>query len=268
MESFDGQYLQELEPKRRDLRQRSRTEKCFEQASTFASPSFHNFPRHLETFEISLAAHKADQFDFAKRSLEYIAFGSKLDIIFFNHLSHVTSLTMKAPKKALIGDRSGKDVPLALRKDHMPHLKYVHLEHIIVSTELIDFLVGHNATLEQISLRYCFIDDNDSAGDDFYREHFFDSLYHAEFSNLRRCEISADLGFYSDDLNFSDPNHLEFSPLGPRRRLFAYIERKSAHGDFDFDWDAIDASLVRGRDQINYDRLMRMFDANATRSHP
>lgn len=199
----------------------------FKRASTFASLRFHTFLSRLETFGLSLVSLEARRFGDLyepNRSREYIAFGSKLDIKFFDHLSNVTSLTIKAPERGPMGEKYRRGVPLVLRKDHMPHLQYVHLEYIIVFTELLDFLVGHTATLEHICLRDCFADDKHGAGDDSYWAKFFDPLRDAGFRKLRRLEIlPVDPPFTLTRYNSWWRDEPILKALDPGRRLFAYM---------------------------------------------
>lgn len=243
----------------------------FKRTSTFASPSFHNFLSHLETFSLSIEVKNFPERWAPNVCPEYIAFGSKLDIIFFDHLSNLTSLTIKAPEKGPIGIRYHLDVPLALRKDHMPRLKYVHLEYIVACPEMIDFLVSHTATLEHISLRDCIICQpicDCEANNDFCWGDFFDKLCDAGFSNLRQFELlPVDPPFtWTENMSWGRDLPILRDP-GPGRRLFAYMYVEYDYGHVHLDSEITHASLERGQDQISYDRLMRMVDANATKSH-
>ena len=235
----------------------------YKQASPFADQSFHNFLSYLQTFSLSLKADNIEmsqEFE-ANRCPEYMAFTSKLDIIFFNHCSHVTSLTIKAPERGPLGEGdNGMSWPL--RKDHMPHLKYVDLEYMVAHIGLTDFLVGHVATLEHVILRKCFVEHRFWVRCDFFWEHFLDSLSNAGCSKLRRFEI----------LPVSPPfTWTEFMSKGqelptlqdpePGQRLFAYMNLGQG-GEATPNIEAIHASLEKGKDQISYDRLMRTVDAN------
>lgn len=251
----------------------------YKRTSSFADPSFHNFLNHLRTFSLSLKTGEIDmcqEFD-ASRCREYMAFTSKLDVFFFDHLSHVTSLTFKAPERGPLG-LADSEMFLALKKDHMPHLQYVDLEYMAVHTELTDFFVGHAATLENVILRNCFVVDDDdfdvddSDGDDsdvddsstmnFYWEHFLDSLRHAGCSKLRRFEILPVLPPFTWTEYMSHGKELPIlQDPGHGQRLFAYLALDQGVVASP-NVKAIHASLKKGRDQISYDRLMQIVDAN------
>lgn len=237
----------------------------FKRVSTFADQSFHNFLSYLQTFSLSLKADYIDPSEYFanNRCLEYVSFTSKLDKFFFDHLSNVTSLIIKAPESGILGDSQNYQ-PLALKKDHMPHLKYVDLEYMVVHKALTDFLVGHAATLEHVILRHCFVDRGYWCSDQFYWEHFFDALSDTGCSKLRRFEIlpvfppfsrTEDISPEEDEPILQDPE--------PGQRLFWYLDLDSAEGAL---WgpniEAINASLEEGKDQISYDRLMKIADAN------
>lgn len=241
----------------------------FERASPFADQSFHNFLSYLQMFSLSLSAGIIDfneEFQ-ANRCFEYVEFASKLDIIFFDHLSHVTSLTIKALERGILGDRENRP-PLALRQDHMPHLKHVDLEYMIVYTGLTDFLVGHAATLEQVILRECFVeqefeDEYWREPNDFHWEHFFDSLRNAGCSKLRRLEILPVFPPFTWTEYMSQNKELPIlQDPGPGQRLFAYLDLHPEEGWASPNIEFIHVSLKEGKDQISYDRLMQMVDAN------
>lgn len=250
----------------------------FKRVSTFTCQSFHDLLSHVETFSLSLqGGDDGHYFEFSE-SVEYKAFVSNLDSFFFDHLSHVTSVTIKASESGPLGTESSTgslsycDVPLALRKDHMPFLKYVHFEYIVVCMTMIEFLVGHNSTLEHISLRDCFIstvgtDTDAEVEDDIYWEHLFNALYDADLKKLRRVEIlPLDVPLIdSDEEEQYESKACEIRKLlkdpGSDRRLFAYTEVHDRYGWLTPCVGLNHVSFERGRDQISYDRLMRKVNA-------
>lgn len=237
----------------------------FKRVSTFADQSFHNFLSHLQTFSLSL---KADDIDCsqgfeANRCPEYVEFTAKLDIFFLDHLSHVTSLTIKTTARGVLGD-AGNYQPLALKKNHMPHLKYVDLEYMVVHRELTDFLVGHAATLEHVILRECFVDRGYWCTDQFYWEHLFDALSNTGCSELRRFEILPVFPWFTwpENLSQGDESQILQDPE-PGQRLFSYMNLDGATGELlGPAIEDINASLEEGKDQISYDRLMQIANAN------
>lgn len=238
----------------------------FNRVSSFADQSFRNFLSHLQTFSLCLVADEVDAYqpDYeANRCPEYVGFASELGNFFYDHLSHVTSLTIKASKRGPLGDRKNHEA-LALRKDHMPHLKYVDLEYIVVHTKLTDFLVGHATTLEHVILRECFVEHEDSKTEmDFYWEHFLDSLSNAGCSELRRFEIlPVSPPFTRHEYMWGQQDPPIPQDLERGQRLFAYLWVEDENGYLHFHEDAIHASFKKGRDQKSYDRLMQIVDAN------
>lgn len=141
--------------------------------STFTRQSYLDLLDHLETFRLSLEGGDDTQFEIGESS-EYEANASNLSRVLFDHLSHVTSVTMKATEHGPLrkirtlttvltaGSGLFSDLPLALRTDQTPLLKYVHFEYIALYLNMIAFLFAHNTTLEHISLRNCYMCQWDS----------------------------------------------------------------------------------------------------------
>ena len=251
----------------------------FKRVSTFTCQSFHDLLSHVETFSLSLQGGNDTQYEIGK-SYEYESFASNLDRFFFDHLSHVTSVTIKATESGPLGTDSSirglsfSSVPLALRKDQMPFLKHVHLEYIVVCVNMIEFLIGHNTTLEHISLRDCFIctmgtDPDAEVIDDIYWEHLFNALYNADLEKLRRVEI------LPLDVPLTDTYEKEryerkareireiLEDPGSDRRLFAYAEVHDSYGWYTPSVGMNQLSFERGRDQVSYDKLMEKVNAIA-----
>ncbi len=61
----------------------------------------------------------------------------------------------------------------------MPLLKAMHLEHILASPELIDVLVGHKDTLEELTLRNCYASLRGLTKYGIYWSQLFTSLFSA-----------------------------------------------------------------------------------------
>ena len=83
----------------------------------------------------------------------YLAFMSKLDAIFFDHLSSVIrfSLRVDEPGPTVLEDmRHGR---LPLNSKHVPYLQSIYLEHISICEELVGFLVIKLKTLQDNSGR-------------------------------------------------------------------------------------------------------------------
>lgn len=252
----------------------------YKRPSTFTNQSFYDFLGHIEKFSLSLRGEDNGAGWNLNRAEEYSAFASKLDMFLFNHLSQVTSVAIKAPKEGPLGfpsANSWNQVPLALEKDQMPYLKNLHLEYIVLCPHLIDFLIGHTATLERLSMHHCFVETIGlMPGEDLSWDRLFNSLYDAGFSKLRQVEIlPLDLpllvGAYIQDYekrtrDTNDILHLTNQILldsDPGRRLFAYTTVDDKYGMLFPNEEEILNSLRNGKDQVSYDRLMQKVDAIA-----
>lgn len=252
----------------------------YKRPSTFTNQSFYDFLGRIETFSLSLRGEDNGAGWKINKAEEYSAFGSKLDVFLFNHLSQVTSVTIKASEEGPLGlpsANSWNQVPLALEKDQMPYLKKLHLEYIVLCPQLTHFLIGHTATLERLSMHHCFVETIGLMTEEdlsWYR--LFNSLYDAGFSKLRQVEIlPLDLpllvGAYIQDYetrmrNSNDILHTTNKFLldsDPGRRLFAYTTVDDKYGMLFPNEEEILNSLRNGKDQVSYDRLMQKVDAIA-----
>lgn len=80
---------------------------------------------------------------------------------FFDHLAHVTTLSIKTPKEGPLGltGEGGRNgyTPLAVQAGQMPQPTTLHLDYVLVSPELIDFLLSHQDTLEKLMMWNCYV---------------------------------------------------------------------------------------------------------------
>ena len=107
---------------------------------------------------------------------DYLAVIGNLDKHFLNHLANVTSLSIKASGEGLLGLEGVHHVPLALKAGQMPLLTTPYLEHMFASPELIDFLVAHTDTLEELTLCDCYASPEGLANNGIYWSQVFNSL--------------------------------------------------------------------------------------------
>ncbi|MCJ1468517.1 hypothetical protein MMC07_007146 [Pseudocyphellaria aurata] len=164
--------------------------------STFGRAPFHAFLGHLEQFTLSihgeiLGTTTGGDYDlewYSNATNQYSAIMGILDKSFFDHLAHVTILSIKAPKEGPLGLVETQYSPLALRAGHMPLLRTLHLEYVFVCQELIDFLVYHKDTLEEVTLRNCYAAHE--AG--IHWSELFEVLESAHPAKLRRFELVRD----------------------------------------------------------------------------
>lgn len=245
--------------------------------SAIINQSLNQFLTHIGTFSLSLTGEKEYAGWEIDTSAKVFALASKLDKLFFDHLSHLTSITIKVVKECLFwgaGTTWAKSVPLALKKDQMPHLKHVHLEYMAVCPKLIDFLIGHTATLEHLSLRDCFVEVNvhslPEPEIEIYWEDFFNMLCDANFRNLRQIEIlPLNLPLTIERLTpYPNPRRAILTITegsGPDRHLFAYAEMVNGNGIYPLA-EFYNESFEQGKDQAAYDRLMRKVEAITAKS--
>lgn len=83
---------------------------------------------------------------------------TKLDEYFFNHPAKATSLSIKAPEVEPLDLEGSNYASLILRADQMPLLTTLHFDYVFISQDLIEFLVSHKDTLEELSLHNCYAD--------------------------------------------------------------------------------------------------------------
>ena len=189
----------------------------------------------------------------------------KLDEYFFNHLANVTILSIKAPAEGLLGLEGMNHVPLALKADQMPLLATLHLTYIFASPELIDFLVGHKDTLEELILCNCYASPGGQAENGIYWFQLFTSLFSAYPTQLRRLEL---VGHHTCLLNrrfFTEAQYekiLTVHRQDPERIMFPYAYLAGSHGDFSHNLEECLASLLDGEDQRSWDRLMELVERN------
>lgn len=262
------------------------------EVSSFSLPAFHDFLGHLEKFTFSIYGQDltADQMSAANNYLPDLM--DNLDAYFFNHLSNVTTLSIKAPKRFSVGL---SDVPLFLTADQMPLLTTLHLDYLsLASLELIDFLAGHKHTLEELILHKCYtaVNSNGFLVRGNCWSQLFTSLFSPHPTRLRRFElvvlsypaipIEKKKGegvftlFPLPGINLpkeADKGTEVFTILGqdPERILFPYVYMRESGMEgrlagINYDAEETFKAFLKGEDQSSYDRLMKLVEANAERA--
>ena len=247
----------------------------------FESQSFHIFLSHVEHFSLSLRGGE-DRACWSGNSCDgYLECVARFDELFFDHLASAAGLTLKAPDQGPIGLEGVRHARLALKQEQMPRLKSLHLEHIFICQELVDFVASHTNTLEQLSLHDCSssvngLQDNDG----FYWNHFFDALHGAHLKKLSRLEIwphnaslthdeAIDRRGYRVQNRRAEPDDVQKirRVLGEdaNRRIFGYASLELIFGACEEDEKENKAAFERGEDQVAFDRLMENVNANAAK---
>lgn len=243
---------------------------------TFTEPyenqSFHKFLSHVECFSLSVRGGNNGAGWCVNTCDGYLECVARFDDLFLDHLASATSLTLKATEEGPIGLEGMRHARLALKKRQMPLLKSLHLERIFICRELVDFVISHTDTLEQLTLHDCNSSVNglqDNAG--FYWNHFFDALYRADLKKLSHLEIrpyNAPL-YNSFSQEETDPENVQqirrVLSEDAKRRVFGYAMLDDKYGMCFVDEDENQAAFERGEDQVAFDRLMGNVNANATK---
>ena len=241
--------------------------------SAFSSTAFHNFLGQLQQFSVSLYGCDNTAGWKINTSDVYIDFVSKLDTFFFDHLTSVTDLTIKAPEEGPLGLGEAFHPRLALKKDHMPLLKIVNLEYIFIGQELIDFVAGHTETLEVLSLHHGYSTLGKWTPKAMTWKKFFDSLHEADARKLRCFELSpVDLPSKDIDgaIGANDENAWRQSPearqvynTDPTRRVFPYANLDTKYGMiFEANYED-EASFLAGQDQASFETLIKKIELTA-----
>jgi hypothetical protein len=255
------------------------------EVSAFTSKDFHGFLGKLKTFSVSLH----DWFNGMALRMNmqpgFTPFAEKLDNYFFNHLQSTTDFSLKADETAPLGmDLSVHHVHLALRPSQLPLLRKLALKYIHICPELVDFLIAHLETLEELVMTHCQCSlpmlDEDTESMHWYE--LFDALAEKQPPRLRKLEMmpTQQVGEKSLD-NFDDESKLrklyemiaaepkkilfrktrELLVEDPERRLFAYANYDE-YGTLMRDAMEELESLLKGEDQRAYDRLMAIVEGN------
>ena len=252
---------------------------------TFTEPyerqRFQQFLSRVEHFSLSVRGGENGAGWCVNTCDGYLECVAKFDELFFDHLASVTSLTLGAHEEGPIGLEGMRHARLALKKDQMPLLKSLHLEHIFICQELVGFVISHTDTLEQLTLDDCNssvngLQDNDA----FYWDHFFGAVHKGDLKKLSHLEIRP----YNAPLTFDEAMYRKYrSPRkdseepgdvqqirrvlsgDARRRVFGYAMLDGKYGACDNDEEENQAAFERGEDQFAFDRLMEQVNANAMR---
>ncbi|MCJ1471279.1 hypothetical protein MMC07_009927 [Pseudocyphellaria aurata] len=251
-----------------DIRQLLRKE-----VSTFGHAPFHDFLGHLEEFTLSIHGELegwgcTDPGYYYNCTKEYPALMGILDKFFFDHLAHVTTLSIKAPEEGPLGLEGRHYCHLALKAGQMPLLTTLLLEYVFASPELIDFLVGHKDTLEEVTLRNCYasIEEADNGIYGICWSKLFKSLWSAHPAKLRRFELvrdKPDPPFKTEELNHEQQDTVETLLQDPGNIIFPYASLGLYTGRLVLNGEETWASFEVQKDQKYWDRLMKLVDGSA-----
>ena len=249
--------------------------------STFKTSAFRAFLAQFKSFKLSIWGMER----ISQESL-YKAPMSMLDAYFFDNLSSTTNFVFKAPVEGRLGLKRGRGgnfhTPLKLRNDQMPNLKTVFLKYIFICPELIDFLVGHQKTLESLSLHKCSASTRRMARNGIPWKDLFDCLYDSRFEEFRHLDVHfthmpmthreeyPDVNSEDEDA-IEDERELEATKQARLRymqdehlRIFPYTWLLRENGICVNDYHENFKAFERGEDQASYDRLMRKISGSSS----
>jgi hypothetical protein len=202
-----------------------------------------------------------------------VALIEHVDILFRN-LTSVTDFRFTADYCAV--GRNNYDC-LALNANHMPLLQTLDLERCLIAEGLATFISSHSQTLRRIKLTDCFSgavcpDESTSAGGDIAWADFFDILSDGFLSVEKAtfvefCISSTTLGDEHCITHIVDCKPVQVNTENfelaqrllenePHRRLFAHEYMSSKYINSEHNGDQDLNSLLQGRDQAAFDRLM------------
>ncbi|MCJ1270945.1 hypothetical protein MMC22_010844 [Lobaria immixta] len=234
--------------------------------STFSHAAFHDFLGHFEQFTLSI--HGEDNGAGWKSNVteEYPALMGKLDEYFFNHLANVTKLYIRAPEEGPLGLEGMNHAPLRLKAEQMPLLTTLRLDWIFASPELIDFLVGHKDTLEELTLRDCYASPEGPAENGIYWSQLFSALFSARPAQLRHFEVVITENYLPGQRNYGTEGDSQKDAIlqqDPGRITFPYAFLDDKYGMCFYDEDESLESFLRGEDQRSWARLIELVEGNA-----
>lgn len=237
----------------------------WKQVSTFSHASFYDFLGHFERFTLSIHG-ESDELDHQSNlAKDYPALMGKMDKYFFNHLANVTTLSIKAPPEGPLGLSEHINplpyAPLTLKADQMPLLTTLHLENIFASPELIDFLVGHKDTLEELVLRNCNAAIMEMGT---YWSELFTSFFFAHPAKLRHLEL------FDCEMNlmFEEEEYEQVLAILQQdsRRIFFPYALLDKYGVLYYDEETSLEEFLEGNDQMSWDRLIGLVKQNAKKA--
>lgn len=237
--------------------------------STFNNPAFHAWLGQFECFNLSIYGHTNGAGWTFNTEWCYLRMMPRLNQFFFNHLTLVTDLVVKAPKEGPLGLKGLNHISLALYKDQMPALKTLYLEYIYISPELIDFIIGHHTKIESLSMQDCSASLGAKIGTSWYL--FFDALHNANLSKLHHLDILPKNAPLIDEVDYRNAEYYGTVPAevkealrvlkdDPARRSFMYTWMDDSRGTPRAVEEENLAALKSGQDQASYDRLMEKIE--------
>jgi hypothetical protein len=246
------------------------------EVSTFSSPDFHDFLGRVESFKLSIRGDDNGAGWHINTLEGYTEFVDKLDEFFFEHLKAAAEFCLAATDLGPLGQEGHFQAPVPLNDSQMPRLQVVKLEYVFLCRELMDFLVGHAQTLENLVLQNCAGEVRWSENPVYWYE-IFEAVVAAKPEKLRKLEIlprtlefdAERVGEFGDLEDLGEEEYKTLVEETVKANQGHYEERLWAYGTLDDkygmlfeDDDSVARSFHEGKDQRGYDELMRVVGAN------
>lgn len=235
------------------------------EVSTFSHPSFYHFLSQFEHFTFSIQASQWGSYK------QYNGQVKNLGLYFFNHLTNVTKLSVKIPCETYFEPHGpihlgvGRLI-LPPKVDQFPLLATLRLDNLLVCTELVDFLVCHKDTLEELTLCNCLAWPVGRRaglfGGGIYWYNLFESFFDARPGRIRCFELEL--------VNSQRPPSEEdevfrfIMGLGLKEISFPYLYTGRRYGMKYGEDEEIMA--LQQRDRRSWDRLMELVRRNANKA--
>lgn len=242
------------------------------EVSTFRKPEFGAFLNAMEHFSLTAHGNVTGERD---NTLEGVGkFYSHLEGFIFDHLTNLSHLHLVASERGPLGltkDNFNDCLPLPLAVQHMPLIQSIHLEGVWVCPDLLNVLASRISTLKSITMRDCMGHAPDEANMPELRwAHLFQGLADASPKFLKSflIESTGSCGVMISDGSESSEEVEKIRAVSgilngqQKRRLFAYQYCDEKSGNRRDDDKVSRTAFLRGDDQIQYDRLMKIVDSN------
>lgn len=254
--------------------------------STFWNKGFKQLLQTVEKFDLSLWGHARGghnkELAITKGYMEYY---KDLDWIFFYRLTNLTELSFKATRHGMLIGKSMASVlfdklHLPLGGNQMRRLKKLTLGNIFLTIELIDFLLGHIATLESLTFTECaaYIEDTSVNRKGPTWAELLDSLADARAPRLKHISIEStelstiqEIAQRGEDHDMSDVEQgskescEELAKLVEKKPVkivfpYAHLDNQGKHIG---GWNFVLKNYKSGQDQQAYEKLAGLVTANA-----
>lgn len=254
--------------------------------SPFWNKGWQELLQTVEKFDLSLWGHaRGNHHNELATTKGYMKWVKDLDWVFFLRLTNLTELSFTATRYGmLIGQSMASvlfdDLHLPLGGNQMRRLKKLTLGNIFLTIELIDFLLGHIATLESLTFTECaaYIEAAGTNRKGPTWAEMLDSLVDARAPRLKHISIeSAELSTIKEIAQRAEDDDVSDVEDGSKEsceKLAKLAEKKPVKIVFPYahlddqgkhvgSWNFVLEHYKSGKDQQAYEKLAGLVIANA-----